>query len=85
MGIKDYKLLFKWLRYHNRSLNIDLRNISVHFLDGTVISRPNDDPSDPDYTKILTSSSMTDIRNKIKEIIDEVNVTTKFIKERIPK
>jgi hypothetical protein len=29
--IEGYKILFKWLRYRNRNMYIDLRDLSIHF------------------------------------------------------
>jgi hypothetical protein len=52
MGIEGYKVLFKWLRYHNRYLYIDLRDLSIDFLDDTVISGTTGNPYKPDNTKV---------------------------------
>jgi hypothetical protein len=38
MGIKSHKVLFKWLRYPNRYMHINLKDLSIHFLNGIVIS-----------------------------------------------
>jgi DNA repair ATPase RecN len=81
MGIKDYKVFLKWLRYPGRYLYNDLRDLSIHFLDGTVISGATDDPYDLDNTKVLTSSSLTDIINTIKEIVNDVKEIIDDIKE----
>jgi hypothetical protein len=43
MGIRGYKVLFNWLRYPNMCLYIDLRELSIHFLVGRVISATKDD------------------------------------------
>jgi hypothetical protein len=38
MGIVDFKIIFKWLKYPNRYIYIDIRDLTLHFEDGTVIS-----------------------------------------------
>jgi hypothetical protein len=69
MDIEGYKGLLKWLRYLNKYLNIDLRDLLIHFLDGTVISDSTDNPDNSDNTKVLTSGSLSDIINQNKETV----------------
>jgi vacuolar-type H+-ATPase subunit I/STV1 len=45
---------------------------SRHFEDGTVISGTTHDPYDPDDSKILTPGALTQIFQKIKEIVDSI-------------
>jgi hypothetical protein len=52
MEIVNYKVIFKWLKYPNRYIYIDLPDLSIHFDDGTVISGTTTDPYDPDDSKI---------------------------------
>jgi hypothetical protein len=63
MRIESDKGIFKWLRYPNRYMYIDLSDLSIHFLDGTVISGTTDGRYNADDTKVLTSGSLTDIIN----------------------
>jgi hypothetical protein len=51
---------------------IDIKNLSIHYLDGTVISGAVDNTYDHENTKVLVSGSLTVIINKIKETIDGV-------------
>jgi hypothetical protein len=55
MGIVGYKIIFKWLKYPNRYIYIDIRDLTLHFDDETVISGTTHDPYDPDDSKVLTS------------------------------
>jgi hypothetical protein len=66
----------------NRWMDIDLRDLSIHFLDGTVISGTTDDPYDSANTKVLTSGSLTDVINQIKNTVDKVKEIIKGIKEK---
>jgi hypothetical protein len=68
--LKVIKYCVKWLRYSNKYIYIDLRDLSIHFRDGAVISGTIDDNDDPDNIKVLTSGSLTDITSQIKETID---------------
>jgi hypothetical protein len=61
------KDIFKWLRYPNRYMYIDLKDRPIHFLYCTIISGTTDDPYDPDNTKVITSGSLIEIINKIKK------------------
>jgi hypothetical protein len=49
MDIVGFKIIFKWLKYPIRYIYIDIRNFTLHFEDGTVISGPTYDPYNPDY------------------------------------
>jgi hypothetical protein len=53
----------------------------MHFLDGTVISGTTDNPYHPDNPKVLTSGSLTDIINTIKETVNDVKEIIDDIKE----
>jgi hypothetical protein len=53
MGISGYKIIFKDLRYPNKYIYTDLRDLSLHFEDGSVISGTTNDPYDLDDSKIL--------------------------------
>jgi hypothetical protein len=72
MGIVGFKIIFKGLKYPNRYIYIDIRDLTLHFEDGTVISGTTHDPSDPDDTKVLTPGALTQIFQKIKEIVDNI-------------
>jgi hypothetical protein len=66
MGIVGYKIIFIWLKYPNRYIYIDIRDVILHFEDETVISGTTHDPYDRDYSKVLTSDALTQIFKKIK-------------------
>jgi hypothetical protein len=70
MYIEVYKVLFHWLRYPKKDMYIDLREISINFWDGILITSTNEDPYNPDNIKVLTSCSITDIINQIKETVN---------------
>jgi hypothetical protein len=36
MGIVGYKIIFKWLKYPNRYISIDIRTLTLYFDDETV-------------------------------------------------
>jgi hypothetical protein len=72
MGISGYKSIFKDLTHPNKYIYIDLRGLSFHFEDGSVISGIINDTYDPDDSKVLTSSSLKDIVKDIKQIIEDV-------------
>jgi hypothetical protein len=72
MGIVGYKIIFKWLKYPNRYIYIDIRDLTLHFDDETVISGTTHDPYDPDDSKVLTSGALKEIFNKIKEVVDSI-------------
>jgi hypothetical protein len=72
MGIVGYKIIFKWLKYPNRYIYIDIRDLTLHFDDETVISGTTHDPYDPDDSKVLTSGAVKEVFNKIKEIVDSI-------------
>jgi methyl-accepting chemotaxis protein len=72
MGIEGYKIIFKWLKYPNRYIYIDIRDLTLHFDDETVISDTTHDQYDPDDSKVLTSGDLTEIFNKKKEVIDSI-------------
>jgi hypothetical protein len=55
MGIVGYKIMFEWLKYLNRYIYIDIRDLTLHFDDETAISCTTQDPYDPDDSKVLTS------------------------------
>jgi hypothetical protein len=65
LGIVDYKIIFKWLKYPNRSIYIDIRILTLHFDDETVISGTTHEPYDPEDSKVLTSGALKEIFNKI--------------------
>jgi hypothetical protein len=71
MDIKGYKVLFKWLRNPNRRMYIELIDLYIHFLDGTVISGTTDETYDHDNRKVLALGSSIDLLNEIKETIDD--------------
>jgi uncharacterized protein (UPF0335 family) len=56
-------------------------NLSIHCLDGTVISGTKYYPYDPDNSNVLISASLTDIINKIKEKGDEEKEIINDIKD----
>jgi hypothetical protein len=58
MGIVGYKIIFKWLKYPNRYIYIDIRDLTLRFDDETVISGTTHDPYDPDDSKVLTSGAL---------------------------
>jgi hypothetical protein len=72
MGIVGYKIIFKWLTYPNRYIYIDIRDLTLHFADETVISGAIHDPNDHDDSKVLTSGALKEIFNKIKEVVDSI-------------
>jgi gas vesicle protein len=72
MGIVDCKINFKWLKYSNRYIYIDIRDLTLHFDDETVISGTTHDQYDPDDSKVLTSEALTEVFNKIKEVVDSI-------------
>jgi hypothetical protein len=51
--IDGIKIIFKWLKDPSRYIYIDLRDLSLHFEDITVISGTTHDPYDSDDSKIL--------------------------------
>jgi hypothetical protein len=81
MGIEGNKVLFKWKRYPNRYMYMNIRYLSFHFLDGSVISGTTDDPYKTDDTKVLTSGSLTDFFNEIKETVNDLKEMISDIKE----
>jgi hypothetical protein len=88
MGIVRYKIIFKWLKYPNRYIYIDIRDLTLHFDAETIISDSNHDLYDPDNSKVLTSGDLKEIFNKIKEIVDSIKDITdgaKNITESIEK
>jgi hypothetical protein len=72
MCIVGFKIIFKWLKYPNRYIYIDIRDLILHFEDGTVISCTTHDPYNPDDSKMLTPGALTQIFQKIKEIVDSI-------------
>jgi hypothetical protein len=72
MGIVGYKIIFKWLKYPNRYIYIDIRDLTSHFDDETVISGTTHDPYIPYDSKVLTSGALKKIFNKIKEVVDSI-------------
>jgi hypothetical protein len=72
MGIVGYKIIFKWLKYPNRYIYIDIGDLTLHFYNETVISGTTHDPYDPDDSKMLTSGALKEIFNKIKEVVDSI-------------
>jgi hypothetical protein len=81
MGISCYKIIFKDLRHLNKYIYIDLRDLSLHIEDGSIISETTNDPYDPDDSKVLTSSSLKDILKDIKQIIEDVKEFTENVKD----
>jgi hypothetical protein len=69
MGIVGYKIIFKWLKNLIRYIYIDIRDLTLHFEDGTVISGTTHDPNDLDDSNVFTSGALTSIFQKIKEIV----------------
>jgi hypothetical protein len=57
MGIVGYKIIFKWLKYPNR--NIDIRDLTLHFDDETIISGTTHDLYDPEDSKVLTFGALS--------------------------
>jgi hypothetical protein len=72
MGIVCYKIIFKLLKYPNWFIYIDIRDLTLHFDDETVISGTTHDHYDPDGSKVLTSGALKEIFNKIKEMVDSI-------------
>jgi hypothetical protein len=72
MGIVGLKIIIKWLKYPNRYIYIDIRDLTLHFDNETVISGITNDPYDLDDSKVLTSRALTQIFQKIKEIVDSI-------------
>jgi hypothetical protein len=72
MWIVGYKIIFKWLKYPNRYIYIDIRDLTLSFDDETVISGTTYDPYIPDDSKVLTSEDLKEIFNKIKEVVDSI-------------
>jgi peptidoglycan hydrolase CwlO-like protein len=56
-------------------------DLSIHFLDETVISDTTYDQYHRDDTNVLASGSLTDIINKIKDSVDDINEIISDIKE----
>jgi chromosome segregation ATPase len=81
MGISGYKIILKNLRHPNKYIYIYLRDLSLHFEDGSVISGTTNDSYDPDDSKVLTSSSLKDI----KQIIEDVKEFTENVKDILDK
>jgi hypothetical protein len=44
MSIVDFKIIFKWLKYPNSYIDIDIRDLTLHFEGGTIISGTMHDP-----------------------------------------
>jgi ribonuclease HII len=59
-------------KYPNRYIYIDIRDLTLHFEDGTVISGTTHDPYDLDDSKVLTPGALTEIFKNIKEIVDSI-------------
>jgi hypothetical protein len=72
MGIVGFKIIFKLLKYPNRYIYIDIRDLTLQFDDETVISDTTHDPYDPDDSKVLTPGALTQIFQKIKEKVDSI-------------
>jgi hypothetical protein len=70
MGIVGFTIIFKWLKYPNKYIYIQIGDLTLHFDDEAVISGTTHDPYDPDDSKVLTSGALKEIFNKIKEVID---------------
>jgi peptidoglycan hydrolase CwlO-like protein len=85
MDISVYKIIFKDLRHSNKYIYIDLRDLSLHFEDGSIISGTTNDPYDSDDSKVLTSSSLKDIVKDIKQIIEYVKEFTENVKDILDK
>jgi hypothetical protein len=58
MGVSGYKIMFKDVRHLNKYIYIDLRDLSLYFEDGSVISGTTNDPYDLDDSIVLASSSL---------------------------
>jgi hypothetical protein len=67
MGLDSYKVLFKWLRYPNRHMDINLTNLPINLINGTVISVTTDDQYDLDNANVPTSGSLTEKAAKSKK------------------
>jgi hypothetical protein len=85
MGISDYKIIFKDLRHPNKYIYIDLRDLSLDFEDGSVISGTTNDPYDPDDSKVFTLSSLKDIVKNIKQLMEDVKEFTDSVKDILAK
>jgi prefoldin subunit 5 len=72
MGIVGFKIIFKWLKYPNRYIYIDIRDLTLHVEDVTVISGTTHDTYDPDDSIVLPPGALTQIFQKIKEIVDSI-------------
>lgn len=55
IGIGGDKVLLYWVRFPNQYIYIDLTDISIHFLEGTVFSGTTDNIYGPDNIKVLKS------------------------------
>jgi hypothetical protein len=85
MGILGYKIIFNDLRHTNKYIYIDLRNLSLHFEDESIISGTTNDLYDPDNSKVLTLSSLKDIVKEIKQIIEDIKEFAENIKDILDK
>jgi hypothetical protein len=72
MRIVGFIIIFKWSKYPNRYMYIDIADSTLHFEDGTVISGTTHDPYDSDDSKVLTPGALIQIFHKIKEIVDSI-------------
>jgi hypothetical protein len=72
ISIVGFKIIFKVLKYPNMNIYMYIRDLTLHFEDGTVISGTPPDLYDPDDPKVLTPGALTMIFNKIKEIVDSI-------------
>jgi methyl-accepting chemotaxis protein len=82
MGIVGVKIILKWLKYPNRYIYMDIRDLTLHLEDGTVISSTTHDLYDPDDSKVLTPGAVTQIFQKIKEIVDRIKDIVDGAKDR---
>jgi hypothetical protein len=64
MGIVGFKIIFKWLKYPNMYIYIDIRNLTLHFKDEIVISGTTHISYDPDDSYVLISGRLTQIFQK---------------------
>jgi hypothetical protein len=85
MSISGYKIILKDLRHPNKYMSIDLRDLSLHFEDGSLSSGMTNHRYDPDDSKVLTSSSLKDSVKDIKQIIEDVKEFTDSVKDILDK
>jgi hypothetical protein len=72
IGIACLKIIFKWLKYPNKYIYINIRDLTLHFEDGSIISGTKQGTYEPDDSNVLIQGPLTQIIQKIKEIVDRI-------------